>query len=539
MNVPIKKQLIILAVLSTLLPMILLSILIYFFGNRMAIEQSKDINMDKMLLIDQALTLYIEKTKQTINTIAHNPLIVDLDTNELVTYRHWSDWSEMKPYQNSITEQNVYDHLKLIHLNNPDMGSVYIGTDSGKFVMYPPSNRKPFYNPARRPWYTDTEEKHGVINISKPFITSDRNFHVFSVGKYIYFEKSKESGVVSANIDLSSIKRIMGHFNLGKDCYILITADDNTIIANTKDPLSVFKNLNEDNMPRFYKALSKMDYSWKSIAAENSTYLVRKMQSLGGTNWMLYVLLDKKVVVSPFRRAFTIILLCSALIYAIFIPIIIKYLIYLLTPLKSLSDHIYSLANGDSEAFQKKIPLYSPDEIGEVIDNYNLLLESLNNIFLKILGAKQVISSNNSKVSNQMLIISANITKNLSLVDNVEKKIPQMDSILNKLITHITKIEKSNESKNKKVSTAEGSRVDEKLNREREELDSCLANLKESIEDIKKTSTEINTNIDKSVEYNKFILDELSTIGKIIYVYKLRSLENPSRDKENKKRKKD
>ena len=533
MNLPIKKQLIILAVLSTIIPMILLSILIYIYGNRMAIDKSKEINIDKMFLIDQALTLYIEKTKHTVNTIAHNPLVVDLNTNELVTYRHWSDWSEMKPYQNSKTEQNIYEHMKLIHMNNPDMGSVYIGTDSGKFVMYPPSNRRPFYNPARRPWYIDAEEKNGVITITRPFVSSDKNFHVFAVAKHIYFEKSKEFGVVSANIDLSSITGIMSHFNLGKESYILVTTEDNQIIVNTKDPLSVFKNLNTDELPAFYKELSKMNYSWKNINAEGNTYLVKKMQSLG-TNWMLYALVDKKVVLAPFRTAFNALLLCTLLILAVFIPIIIKYLIYLLIPVNRLSNHIYSLAIGDSEALQKKISLYSAtDEIGKTIENYNLFLESLNNIFLKILGAKQLISSNNSKISNQMLIISANITKNLSLIDNTEKKIVETDTVFRHLLGDIVEIENSVKSK------AASNRIEEKLNKGKDEIDSCLKNITEYIADIKKTSAEMNINIDKSVEYNKSILHESSAIGKTIYVYKLRSPENYSGDKENKKGKKD
>ncbi|MCL2481639.1 MAG: methyl-accepting chemotaxis protein [Spirochaetaceae bacterium] len=537
MSVPIKKQLIILAVLSTIVPMILLSILIYIYGNRMAIDKSKEINMDKILLIDQALTLYIEKTKHTINTIAHNSLVVGLNTNELVTYRHWSDWSEMRPYQNSKTEQNIYELLKIININNPDMGSVYIGTDSGKFVMYPPSNRRPFYNPARRPWYVDAEEKNGVITITRPFVSSDNNFHVFAVAKHIYFEKSKEFGVVSANIDLSSITGILSHFNLGKESYILLTTEDNTIIANTRDPLSVFKNLNADNLPNFYKELSKMNHSWKNINTDDNTYFVKKIQSLG-TNWMLYALVDKKVVLAPFRKAFNALLICSLLIFAIFLPIIIKSLMYLLIPLKRLSDHIYSLANGDSEALQKKIPLYSPDEIGEIIENYNLLIESLNNIFLKILGAKQLISSNNSKISNQMLIISADITKNLSLIDSAEKKILETDVVLNDLLKDLAKVKNSKESKNKNISSAD-SKLEERLKKGKEDFDSCLKIITEYTANIKKSSAEMNTHVDKSVEYNKSILNESSNIGKTIYVYKLRSPENTSGDKENKKGKKE
>ena len=491
MNTSIKNQLIRLIAISTIAPLILFLILFFVFGTKISTEQSKKINTEKLLLIDQALTLYIEKIKHTINTIANNPIVVDLNTNELVTYRHWASWNEMTPFLNSQTEQDLYNYLRLVHLGNPDLGSVYIGTESGKYVMYPPSNRRPRYNPVERPWYLDAKEKKGITTVTTPFSSSDRNYQVFAVAKYLYFENSKEFGVVSANIDLPSITNIMSHFNLGQDSHIIITTEDNIIIANTMEPLTLFKNLDIDGLPGFYRELVKMDNNWEVINTGERTYNVKKVHSLG-TPWILYAVVNRKEVLSPFRKTFYLLIICSLLILAIFLPLMIKSLAFLLIPLKKLSEHLYSLANEEGEALKTKIPFCaSPDEIGGAIENYNFLLESLNNIFFKISEAKQLISSNNSKLSNQMLIISADITKNTSLIDNVEKKITEADNILKNIP-------------------------------EKQELDTCLKIIAEDISNIKKTAIDMNNNIYKGVEYNKSINNELSTISRIINVYKIR-----------------
>jgi len=158
MNIPIKKRLTILSVITITIPLFVLSLIFFIFAGKTIIKESTDRTLEKMLLLDKALTLYMEKIKHTVNTIANNPIIYSLDTRELITYKYNPEWTDMMPLHNSATEKNIYDYLKLININNPDFGAVYVGTASGRFVMYPPSGRRPFYDPSKG---------HGIMKLKK------------------------------------------------------------------------------------------------------------------------------------------------------------------------------------------------------------------------------------------------------------------------------------------------------------------------------------------------------------------------------------
>ncbi len=532
MNIPIKKRLIVLSVIAITIPLIILSMIFFVFGSNTMIRETTDRSFEKMLLLDQALTLYIEKIKHTVNTIANHPLIVGLDTKKIVTYKYNPDWTDMMPLHNSQTEQEVYEYLRLINQSNPDFGAVYIGTESGKFVMYPPSNRMPYYDPSKRPWYLEAKEKNGRLTTTSPFQSSDTNYFIFAVAKYVYFISSQEYGVVSANIDLTSITKILGHFNIGKNSFVILTKNDNTIIANTREPQTNFKKLDSDDMPDYYHKLCRLEKDWEEITTENNVYLARRMHSLG-TEWFLYALIDKGEVIAPFKKVFFLMIILSILVLTVFTPIIIKFSVDSLAPLRKLSDHLFSLANG-TETLQKKIPLYSSDEVGKTIENYNLLLESLNTIFSRISEAEQSISSNNASFSNQMLIVSAEISKNISSIDNIEKEIHHAETCINNSIQAAREIEKIAENKEKN-NDRDYYKFASIIKLEIEQLGDYFKSLISYIHDIKKTTIDINSCVDKTTDFCRSSKNDLLSIGKILSVYKLKSPEESGDHEKSKK----
>ncbi|MCP5515433.1 MAG: methyl-accepting chemotaxis protein [Spirochaetales bacterium] len=525
MNIPIKKRLTILSVITITIPLFVLSLIFFIFAGKTIIKESTDRTMEKMLLLDKALTLYMEKIKHTVNTIANNPIIYSLDTRELITYKYNPEWTDMMPLHNSATEKNIYDYLKLININNPDFGAVYVGTASGRFVMYPPSGRRPFYDPSKRPWYNEAKEKNGRTTITSPFQSSDTNFFVFAVAQYVYFINSQEYGVVSANVELSTLTRILSDLNIGNN-YVILSTADNIILANTKEPETSFKNLDSSDLPDLFHKLPKIDSGWTEINTGGNIYLASRILS-EGTGWYLYTLIDKSEVVAPFRKVFFLMIAISALILTIFTPFAVKFSIDSLVPLKKLSDHLFSVAQGSGN-LQKKIPLYSSDEIGTTIENFNLFSESLNNLFIRITEAEQSISSNNSTFSNQMLLASADITKNISSIDNIEKEIHHAETCISNSLKMSEEIEQA-AGKNEK--SRDFSKYAGIIKMEMEQLASYFKSLSSYVYDIKKTTKDINNCIDTTTAYCKSNKDELIAIGKLLSVYKLKNTETKTPDK--------
>lgn len=444
MNMPIKKRLVFLSVMTIIIPLITLTSIFFIYAGKTIIRESTDRTMEKMILLDQSLTLYIEKIRHTVSTISNNPIVYGLDTRDIITYKYFPDWTDMNPQYNSQAEKEIYEYLKLIHLSNPDFGSVYLGTETGRFVMYPPSGRRPYYDPSKRPWFIEAKEQNGRITVTSPFQSSDTNYIIFAIAQYMYFIRSQEYGVVAVNIDLSSITKILSHFNMGLNSFVVLTKADNTIIANTKDPQINFKKLDSPSVPRFYGSLKTLEGEWQEVVTDDGVFLASKIPSVG-KDWFLYTLIDKNDVIAPFKRIFYLMVLISGLILVIFIPLAAKFSIDSLIPLKKLSDHLAAVAQGN-ETLQKKIPLYSSDEIGTTIENFNLFLDALNSILTRVIDSEQTISSNNSKFSNQMLIASTDISKNSTSIDNMEKELHHAETCISNTVKAVNEIENLIES---------------------------------------------------------------------------------------------
>ncbi len=500
MRITLQKKLIIISSVSVFIPLMIFATLFYILGGRLLITDFKSKSIENLYLVDQAITLYIEKIKHTVNTIVNTPIVQNLDTNEIVTYKDFDDWTEMVPYKNSETERRVYEYLKLIHLNNPDLGAVYIGTDSGKFVMYPPSHRRPHYNPSERPWYKEVEKMEGQITITSPFKSSDKNYNIFAVARQMHFHKSNETGIVSANIELDTITNIIEQLNIGKTGFVILAKKDNTILANPADPSINFKKLTSSDIDQSYNLLTELGNNWSEIKINQKNYLAKKYYSIG-TDWLLYFLITKSEVLSPMKKMLIIMIILSMSVILLFTPLSIKFSLASIKPLKKLNKHLLNLYSGNVE-LNKRIPIYANDEIGETIENFNLFSEKLNKLFIDMKKTNNLISSNISEFSSEMLIASADIEKTKTAVANTSIILGKIENIISDL-ENISGTKKSRELK-------EGTG----------ELRELFSQLSIYIGDIENASGDINNSLETSIGYCRKNKKILSDISKNISVYK-------------------
>ena len=380
MKITLKKRLIITSAITVLIPLLIFASIFYIMGSNLLVNEFKQRSIENIYLVDQALTLYMEKIKHIVDTISNYPPVQELGSEDLHIYKDYPEWTDMVPYKNSASEKSVYEYLKLIHINNPDLGAVYIGTDSGGFTMHPTSHRRPYYNPSERPWYKEAKKMQGQITITSPFKSSDKNFNIVAVAKQIYLQKDKKYGVVSVNIELDTITSILEQLHIGETGFIILTKNDNTILANPADPSINFKNLKSKNIDKSYNLLADLTTDWKEITFNQKKYIARKNYSIG-TDWIIYFLITKAELLQPLYKILSIIVILSILTISVFTPLAVYSSIKSLVPLEKLNKHLFNLYKGNAE-LNKRISIYANDEVGETIDNFNLLSEKLNNLFI-------------------------------------------------------------------------------------------------------------------------------------------------------------
>ena len=465
-------------------------------GYNLLVNDFKKRSIGNLYLVDQAVTLYIEKIKHTVNTISNYPVVRRLDTKDLHNYKNYTEWTKMAPYKSTDAEKDVYEYLKLIHINNPDLGAVYIGTDSGGFTMHPTSHRRPYYNPSERPWFKEVSEMKGQITITSPFKSSDTNYNIFAVAKQIYFPKSKEYGVVSVNIELKTITNIIEQLHIGETGFVILTKKDNTIIANPADPSINFKNLTSAEIDESYNSLAEIGNDWNEIIINQKKYIVKKNYSVG-TEWIFYFLITKAELLEPLNKILGIVIMLCAIVIAVFTPLFVFTTIKSLIPLDKLNKHLLNLYNG-SIAINKRIEVDAKDEVGLTISNFNLFSEKLNNLFIDMKNTTDTISKNISEYSHDMLFASTEIEKTNAAVKNIDNIILKISDIISQDI-------KKNE-----------------INILLKNLSAYFEELKEYISDIKSSNNEINSSINTAIEHCSVNNKILKDIRKQVSKYKTR-----------------
>ena len=496
MKKTLKTRLIIISVISVLIPLLIFATIFYIMGYNLLVNDFKKRSIENLYLVDQAVTLYIEKIKHTVNTISNYPVVRDLDSRKLYNYKNFPVWTKMTPYKNTEAEKNVYEYLKLIHINNPDLGAVYIGTDSGGFTMHPTSHRRPYYNPSERPWFKEASKMKGQLTITSPFKSSDANYNIFAVAKQVYFPNSKEYGVVSANIELSTITYIIDQLNIGETGFVMLTKKDGTIIANPADPSINFKNLTSPEIDKSYSLLAQMGNAWNEITINHKKYIVKRNYSVG-TEWIFYFLITKAELLEPLNQIlFAIIILCIVAI-SVFTPLAVFTTIKSLVPLDKLNKHLFNLYYGSAE-LNKRININVNDEVGETIGNFNLFSEKLNNLFIDMKETTNIISKNISEYSHDMLFASTEIEKTNAAVKNIDNIIVKISDLI------------SNSSKGKNTKDI--------LDR----MSGYFDELKEYMSDIKSSNLEINSSINTAIEHCSVNKKILKDIRKQVSKYKTR-----------------
>ncbi|MDO4720865.1 MAG: methyl-accepting chemotaxis protein [Peptostreptococcaceae bacterium] len=99
----------------------------------------------------------------------------------------------------------------------PDILNVYMGTEEGSFLIYPePKGMPADYDPRKRDWYIKAKEKDALI-WTKPYKDLSTGELVLSASVPLHDEESgRFIGVVSLDLPLEGLSRLMESINIGK-----------------------------------------------------------------------------------------------------------------------------------------------------------------------------------------------------------------------------------------------------------------------------------------------------------------------------------
>lgn len=191
-------------------------------------ENSNSINRE----ISEEISAYLSKYELVVNYLAEDANV-----------------------KNSSNEESVQWMLKTFETfakQDKSLMNVYMGTEDGKFHIYPEQSLPADYDPRTRPWYQGAVKNNSFM-WTDPYVDASTGTLVLSAAKPAYDQNGKLIGVVAVDMSLETLSQKISAIKVGKTGYVYVVDNQNkTMIHPNKELIS-----QEIPVPALAEALAK------------------------------------------------------------------------------------------------------------------------------------------------------------------------------------------------------------------------------------------------------------------------------------------
>lgn len=371
-------------------------------------------------------------------------------------------------------------------------------------------------------WITDPEMLYGNLAM------------IYSVP--IFDEDLQPAGAVYAFVKADRMSAVCSSIKIGKNSHpkifnrktgILIGSEN---IEDIKRKTNIKSNIiddENDDYSNILKSICKGETSWGTYKDKNGVKMAVSYQPIGSScDWSVIceAPYDDYFGTSKQMSVFLFLTISSSMIIAMIIAIIL--LSRTLKPLGIVKKSINEIATGNAD-LSKRIPKATEDEIGDVVNGFNLFSEKLQQIITDIKTSKDILGStgenlkaqisdtNNSisEILNDIKEISVdftNHTNGVSITSNAIKDITEKISIQKANIE-----EQANDIMNASNAIEEMMQSIISVNDSMDKMSLSFEKLIQSAADGTKQQNDVNEKIKKIEEQSKLLTEANTAIASI------------------------
>lgn len=273
----------------------------------------------------------LEKVENEINILAHQASLI-WTNHEIPKQKISYSQNEEPPdrYKTSfyfLTQgtdpEKVQDELALsghmddvfisVYLNDSNLDSLYLGTETGIFRGYPwMTGLELTYDHKKRSWYTEAVKRKGLL-WSEPYISAADRELIITCSKPFYDKKGILLGVVEADVTLEMLNKRILSTQVGTQGYAFLIDERANLIAHPGlkadhdkwDQRYLTQNLLNTNSPGLKEIASKMisgqagvrKFDGDPIVEGDDKYIA--YAPLKTTGWSLGVVMPVDEIISP------------------------------------------------------------------------------------------------------------------------------------------------------------------------------------------------------------------------------------------------
>ncbi|AKQ72742.1 methyl-accepting chemotaxis protein [Bacillus licheniformis WX-02] len=298
----------------------------------------------------------------------------------------------------------VNDELKQLKEKNEYVNLAYIGTKKKEMFTFPKTTFDDDYNPAERPWYTSSAKTPDKVVWTEPYKDAVSGDMTVTAAKAIVVN-NKVEGVVSIDLSLNSLNKIIENQKMPYDGYAFILDQNGTMLAH---PSKQGDDISND------KTYRDIPSSKDGIKVGKDTVIA--YQTVGGTGWKVGTQFDTAKLMWVAQEMNKMVIIVS--IIALAAAIILSYFLAktITGPIKQLIAKTKAVAGGDLTV---QTAAASKDEIGILTKDFNKMVEHMKEMIVQV-------RSSSGKVSDTTDQLSAVSEETVSASDEIAKAIEEV-----------------------------------------------------------------------------------------------------------------
>lgn len=275
--------------------------------------------------------------------------------------------------------------------------STYAYRDKGT-VTTTESYSDPSYNYLSQEWYKIAANTTESVIFSDPYVDEVTNISMVTASVPFYDEQKKLLGVVTGDVDLSAIQKIITSIKIGQTGWAFLLDRQGNYLATPDQDKIMKKKISEDpnaSLARLSTDMLQKELGDASFEDSNGNNLIY-YQKIIGTNWVLALVMPEQELYAPLKSLLTTLLVISLIGILIIAVAINFYSRYLTSQIKEINDLSLAMAEGD---FTQTLTVRTEDEFGQMACNFNQMGSNVKALLSQIAASSHTVAATSEQLT--------------------------------------------------------------------------------------------------------------------------------------------
>ncbi|WP_346928813.1 cache domain-containing protein, partial [Clostridium sp.] len=208
----IRVKLIVILLLICLVPVAAMGITIYSESKSTLRDKLETTSKQTILEVNRGIDNYFIGMSRSVELLSNNINFVEVEDKE---------------------EYFKFAKMLMTDVKNSDEDilNIFMGTEKGKFHIYPEAETDADYDYKSRPWYKLAMENKGQLVVTPPYKSATTGENVVTVAKTI--EKDNNAvGVIGLNVSLKNLSDGLSKIKVGNEGYMYVSDANGNLVAH-------------------------------------------------------------------------------------------------------------------------------------------------------------------------------------------------------------------------------------------------------------------------------------------------------------------